>query len=430
MIEDIARRGVVGAGGGGFPTAVKLAPGVSLLLMNAAECEPLIHKDIMLITNYPDMIIAGFQNAMKACKAEKGIICIKKKHKDVIDLLSRKLPKNVSISLLDDFYPAGDEITLIYNTTGKLIRPGRLPVSEGIAVINVETVYNIALEEPVVDKFLTVGGAVEGPKTVISPVGTSYKDVLSRFKIKTNKFILRIGGIMMGTAGSYADGVVTKKTGAIIVLPEDHPCSATFLRYSGGKATERTGKAACDQCTMCTDLCPRFLLGWPVRPDRAMRSMMFALKDGKNFNPGNEFCCECNLCTLVACPEGLNPAGAVLMDKKTLRAGGMSWEGLPQRPHDMAPFRRISTERLMRRLDLLKFKDEGPLDPVPLKPGGVRILTSQHAGAAAVPVVVPGQKVKRHECIAGAKDGISAPVHASISGTVTEVSDKEIVIQR
>lgn len=430
MIEDIAKRGVVGAGGGGFPTAIKLSGDIKVLLLNAAECEPLIHKDITLIENFTDIIIAGFQKAMKACRAGQGIICIKRKHVNIIDSLNNKLPEKTGIALLDDFYPAGDEITLIYMTTGKLIQPGKLPLSEGIAVVNVETVYNIALEKPVVDKFLTVGGAVDEPKTVIAPVGTPFRDILARFKINTNSYILRVGGIMMGTPGDYTDGVVTKRTGGIIILPEKHTCAVTYSRYSSDENIKRTGKAACDQCTLCTDLCPRFILGWPVRPERSMRSMMFNTADKKYYNPGNEFCCECNICTMFACPEGLDPRGAVIIEKKIHNNGAEKWEGLPVKPHPMGAFRRVTTKRLMQRLDLLKFSDRGPLDNDPVKPEKVRILMQQHAGAPACPVVSPGEKVKRYDCVAKARDGISAPVHASISGVVTEVNENEIVIQR
>jgi Na+-translocating ferredoxin:NAD+ oxidoreductase RnfC subunit len=161
-----------------------------------------------------------------------------------------------------------------------------------------------------------------------------------------------------------------------------------------------------------------------------MRSMMFRCGDEANVNTGNEFCCECNLCTMYACPEGLDPKGAVLMEKRAARSGAKSRAGLPAAPHLMGSFRRVPMNRLMQRLDLRRFSNIGPLDPDPVQPGRVRMLMQQHAGSPAVPAVVSGQKVRRNDCIAEAQAGISAPVHASINGTVVKVTKKEIIIQR
>ena len=429
-IKEIADNGVIGAGGGGFPAAVKLASRPDVLIMNAAECEPLLHKDISLLEGSASKVLDGFSRSLKITGAQKGIIGIKKKHAGVIKSLERVLDPRMEIIPLDDFYPAGDEVTLVEITTGRRIEPGALPISAGAVVMNVETLFNIGAGKPVVDKYLTVAGAVTEPKTLVVPVGASYADVLANFSITANRFVLRIGGLMMGILEKNMDGVVTKRTGGIIVLPADHKLVESYERYSCSENTIRTGKTSCDQCSFCMDLCPRYLAGWPVRPERAMRNMMFGSKRQGAVHMGNEFCCECNLCTQYSCPEGLDPRGATMMEKSFRRQQSTKWEGLQVQAHPMKDFRRVPLSRLKQRLDVVHYDRPAPLDGQPVVVNKARILLGQHAGSPAIPVVERGTRIKRGELIAKANGNISAPLHASIDGTVTEVNDNEIIIQR
>ncbi len=429
-IQDVAYMGVVGAGGAGFPTHVKLDSSPDTLIMNAAECEPLLHKDKELLRHFPDQVLEGLQIAMQITGARRSIIGIKKKYQDVIELLSEKINGNISISTIGDFYPAGDEITLIYLTTNRLVQPGQLPISVGCLVQNVETLYNIATKKPVVEKFVSVAGAVESPATVKVPVGTTYGDILSQFKITARNYVIRSGGLMMGELVKDLNQVVTKRTGAIIVLPSDHYCVTMYERFTTNHDVDRIAKAGCDQCSFCTEFCPRYLLGYPVRPETAMRNRMFTREGMPFVNPGSAFCCECNLCTMYACPESLDPKGAIVIEKKILQEQNIRWEGLPIAVHPMMDFRKVSTRKLMQRLDVLQFKDEGPLVDLELTPEVVRIPLSQHVGSPAVPVVEKGDVVQKYDLIGKASGKISANIHASITGRVIEVNSKEIVIQR
>lgn len=429
-LADVKNFGIVGAGGAGFPTHLKLDAHPDTLILNAAECEPLLHKDIEMLRRYSDKILDGFGIAMNLTGANHGIIGIKSKHRDIIESLSSKINGKIHLKTIGDFYPAGDEIILIYLTTGRVVQPGELPPAVGCVVQNVETLYNLAEQKPVVEKFISIAGAVEKPATVKVPIGITYAEVLSKFQITVRNYVVRSGGLMMGTLEKDLNQVVDKRTGALIVLPIDHHCVTMYERFVTPHDTDRIAKAACDQCTFCTELCPRYLLGHPVRPEIAMRNRMFTREGDSFINLGNAFCCECNLCTMYSCPESLDPKGATVIEKRMLFEQKLKWEGLPVRPHPMADFRKVPTKKLMQRLDVLKFKDEGPLADIQFSPQTVQIPLSQHSGMPAKPVVAEGDVVQKYDLIGEANGKISANVHASIDGRVIRIEDKKIFIQR
>jgi Na+-translocating ferredoxin:NAD+ oxidoreductase RnfC subunit len=428
-LNDIKNIGVVGAGGAGFPTHVKLSAQPDTLIMNAAECEPLVHKDIELLRNYSDLVIKGFNIAKDITGAGRGIIGIKEKNKEVIEQLRSQITNDIEIFPLADFYPAGDEITLIYLTTGRLVQPGELPITVGCIVQNVETLFNIAKNVPVVEKYIAIAGAVSKPATIKIPVGTSYKDILENFKITVPRYVVRSGGLMMGELESNDNGVIDKRTGALIVLPVDHYCVTMYRRFSTPHDTDRIAKAGCDQCNFCTELCPRYLLGHPVRPETAMRNRMFTREGEPYIDLGSAFCCECNLCTLYACPESLDPKGATVIEKRIVQEQGLRWEGLPVKIHPMMRYRQVSIKKLKQRLDLMQFKDEGPLMDIDFKPQIVRIPLNQHAGKPATALVKKGDLVQKNDLIGQASAEISANIHCSISGKVFEVNEEQIIIQ-
>jgi len=281
-----------------------------------------------------------------------------------------------------------------------------------------------------VDKFISVAGAVEQPATIRVPIGISFADVLSQFKITTAAYFIRVGGLMMGSLSHDLNQVVDKRTAALIVLPADHFCVTMYQRFATQNSIDRIAKASCDQCTYCTEFCPRYLLGHPVRPEIAMRNRMFAKEVEPIFNLGSAFCCECNLCTMYACPECLDPKDATTFEKKIALQNKIKWEGLPIKPHPMMNYRRVPTEKLVQRLDVRQFKDEGPLSLLAFDPLIVRIPLSQHCGVPAKPIVKKNDVVKRNDLIAEADGDISAHVHASISGRIIEVNNNNIIIQR
>ena len=260
--------GIVGAGGGGFPTAVKFKTKVSLVIANAAECEPLLHKDKELLHHHAEPFLRGMQMAMQMVGAREGAIGIKEKYHEIIAALEQQAPAGVRVVPLPDVYPAGDEFILVHMVTGRVIPPGGLPKDVDAVVANVETLMNIGLDRPVTHKYLTVAGAVETPVTLRVPVGITIGEVIEAAGGTTvPDFGVLLGGVMMAKPAANLDEPVTKTTGGIVVLPAD---AQLIRRHNAPMAPggQRIGRSACDQCRFCTEFCPRFLLGHPIEPHR------------------------------------------------------------------------------------------------------------------------------------------------------------------
>ncbi|HEX9007172.1 MAG TPA: 4Fe-4S dicluster domain-containing protein, partial [Bacteroidota bacterium] len=262
------------------------------------------------------------------------------------------------------------------------------------------------------------------------PVGVSYAEVLAQFNITVGRYVVRSGGLMMGLVEDDLTKPVSKRTGALIVLPEDHYCVTMYRRFATDHDTDRIAKAGCDQCSFCTEMCPRYLLGQPVRPETAMRNRMFTREEEPMIFSGNLSCCECNLCTMYACPEGLDPRGATVIEKRLAREQKLAWNGREAQVHPMYDYRKVPSRKLRQRLELGQFKDEGPMRSLTLDIREVRIPLDEHLGAPARPVVGLGQMVRRFELIAEAAGKVSANVHASIDGRVTKISQHEIHLER
>lgn len=423
MIQRIDELGIVGAGGAGFPTAVKLNTQVPTFLINAAECEPLLHKDKELLVHKASEMFAGLRIAMQCSGSREAVIGIKDKYHDVIDALTPQLPPEVRIFPLTDTYPAGDEFLMVYDITGRVIPPGGLPRDVGTVVCNVETLINIGEDRPVTHKYLTVAGAVARPVTLRLPVGMTIGEAIQAAGGATvPEFGALLGGAMMGKLAPSMHEPVTKTLGGIIVLPVEHPL---IQRYSAPwKQIHYIGKAACDQCRFCTDLCPRYLLGHPIEPHAAMRSLLFGTADEK-LVAATLYCCECNLCTLFSCPEDLDPKNVCVAGKPAARELGLTFKGNPAdvEPHPMAEYRRIPTKRLMVKLGLMEYRNEGPLVELQNEPKRVVLPLKQHAGPPAVATVRPGDLVRLGDLIAAPAAGaLGARIHASIDGVVTAVN--------
>ena len=278
--ELVKESGIVGAGGAGFPTYMKIDKRANTILMNCAECEPLLSLHRQLLRDHAQEIVSTFAMIADVVEAEEAIIGIKEEYKTTIEALEQYIPQypKVRIQLLPGAYPMGDEVVLIYEATGKVISPGGLPIEAGVAVFNVETVYNVyrAVDKstPVVDKVVSVVGEVHSPITVRVPLGTELCEVVAMAggeKANGKELVYLVGGPMMGRIGNRHDPV-TKTTNAILVLPEEH----LIIQKKKTPATLSMKRAAssCCQCQMCTDLCPRHNLGHPIEPHRFMRAMI------------------------------------------------------------------------------------------------------------------------------------------------------------
>jgi Na+-translocating ferredoxin:NAD+ oxidoreductase RnfC subunit len=425
--QKLRAHGVVGAGGAGFPTHVKAQSRVEFVIANGAECEPLIHKDAEIMKHFPAEIVSGMDLMMQATGASTGKFGIKSKNADSADALRRHITNNhIEFTMLGDFYPSGDEYELVYTATGRLIPPAGIPLQVGCVVSNVETLYNVhqaAKDKPVTETFLSVCGAVREPKSFWAPVGTPFRDLIAAAGGATVSDIgIFVSGIMMGTLSFDLDDVATKTTGGLIVLPRDHYLMTRRTRSI--PEMHHIGKSACDQCSYCTEFCPRYLLGYDVQPHKVMRSLAFSTTGADIWNQWSELCCACGICTLYACPEDLYPKEACDQGKSDRQAAGLKFvQQKPVQVHPMKEYRRIPLAQLRKRLHIEEYESETPFEALTLQPAVVRIKMKQHAGHPASPVVGVGAKVKKGQVVGRVEESkLGADVHASIAGKVRTVT--------
>ena len=444
LTEAVKAAGVVGTGGAGFPTHVKLSAKVECFIVNAAECEPLIETDKYLCRTYPERVVKAACAIAGHLEAKRTVIALKGKYQPEIDALEkaiRELSADVELFKLRTFYPAGDEQTLVHQVTGRCIPERGLPSDVGCVVDNVGTVLHVldALEgRSVTDKFLSVVGEVKEPVVLHVPVGTPLRACVKAAQPNLSDYALVVGGPMMGrplTDEAAIDAaVVTKTTGNLIVLPKDH---YLFQRAQLPMASIRhQTKSACIQCRMCTDLCPRYLIGHQMRPNLMMRNLwreetiaddgayLAAFGDAAN-------CCSCGVCEMFACPMGLSPRKVNDYLKGELRKRGIQVPRNTQvTARSFVDVRKVPTDRLIARLGLSEYAGVHAHTCLEVEPDEVFIPFQQHIGKPARPVKAVGAAVCKGDLIAEAAEGISANIHASVSGTVISITPTGMTVRR
>lgn len=435
LVKQVQAAGVVGAGGAGFPAHTKYSTRVDTFLANGAECEPLLAKDEAIMLHYPEEMTKGLNLVADAVGAQKRILGIKGKHKKIIGQFNRIFAGNgCQVFEMGDYYPAGDEYVLVYEATGRLIPYGGYPVDIGCVVSNVETLLNVGLASmgvPVTEKFITIAGAVKNPVTLKVPVGTPVQDIIKAAGGPTvsGEIAALDGGAMMGELLTDFSRPVTKTSGGYIILPADH--HLIRRRNQSIPEIKKIGQSACDQCNYCTDFCPRFLLGYEIHPHKVMRSLGFAGEKDDFWGKYAVNCCECNLCSLYACPEDLDPKQACVRSKRNLKLKEIQYtppEIMPQ-AHPMQTHRKVSIFKLTRKLGLTPYDVHADFEDIKIEPDQVRLPLSQHIGQPAQPIVKVGDMVRIGQLIGEVPERKpGANVHASINGRVRSV-ENEIVIE-
>ncbi len=428
--------GVVGAGGAGFPSYAKLDKSVDTIILNCAECEPLLRLHRSLLEKEAYGILWAFDLIAKTLDAQNVIVALKSVYTKAIEAVENELAsfKNITICKLDEIYPAGDEVVLIYEATGRVVAPGAIPSSVGVTVFNVETVYNVynAVKNnlPVTKKFVTVTGEVKKPQTFLVPIGTKLDELIALsggVTVDNPAYIL--GGPMMGRLGT-SNEYVTKTTNAVIVLPQDH---YVVMRKKVKTTVDlKRAMASCSQCRFCTDLCPRFLLGHPIEPHEFMR--VISNNDTKNIKPYFDamYCCSCGLCEMYSCHQGLSPRALITEFKTQMRKKGITIPKLDEfkTVPSSRNFRKVPLSRLRSRLGLNKYNVSAPISDVEVSPKEVRIQLSQHIGVPASPTVKIGDIVNLGDVVATVSDNkLGVSLHASINGKIKEINDKYIIIK-
>ncbi|AFA47720.1 electron transport complex subunit RsxC [Acetobacterium woodii] len=307
IIEIVREKGIVGMGGAGFPTAVKLkAPKpIELVLLNGCECEPVLTADHRVLLEYADEVIYGLKAMMKASGAPKGVIAIEDNKQDAVELLQEKTAdiENIEIVVAKTKYPQGAEKMLIKRVMGKQVPSGGLPMDVGAIVSNVSTAKAIsdAIQTgmPLIERVVTVGGErMNKPGNYLVKVGTSVKDIINHCgDVKGDDVTIKIGGPMMGFKIENLNVPLLKCSNGIIAI-------------------ETTVKEAveCIKCGRCADVCPMEL--------RPLYFTKYALtEDWEGMKTQNVMdCIECGCCEYI-CSSKIPIVERIKIGKTAIREG-------------------------------------------------------------------------------------------------------------
>ena len=293
IIGYVQEAGIVGMGGAGFPTHVKLSPKepekIDYVIANCAECEPYLTSDYRRMIEEPEKLVGGLKVSLKLFENARGILAVEDNKPDCIEIL-KKLTKDeprISVKELKTKYPQGAERQIIYAATGRAINSSMLPADAGCVVNNVDTVvaiYHAVIEgKPLMNRIVTVtGDAITAPQNFIVRIGTNYHELVEEaggFKQDPEKIVS--GGPMMGFALYDLDVPTTKTASALLCLTKDEVSAME--------------PSACINCGRCVDVCPGRIVP-------KLLAVAAANGDEETFlaNNGME-CCECGCCSYV-CP--------------------------------------------------------------------------------------------------------------------------------
>ncbi len=309
MLSHIREKGIVGMGGAGFPTFIKLNPNkkIDYVLVNGAECEPYITSDHRRMLENPNELIDGLKIAMKILNLDKGFFGIEANKEDAINKLKEALSDTpeIEVKVLKTKYPQGGEKQLIKAITKRSVPSGKLPADVGVVVLNVYTVYCIhkAFREglPPINRIVTVtGDCIKAPQNIKVRLGVPYSflfDLAGGFTKEPEKIIS--GGPMMGMAQFNLDAPVIKTTSSLIALS------------NAPKIYDST--MPCIRCGKCAEACPLKLM--PLKIAKASIAENFDLAE--SFHATD--CMDCGLCSYV-CPSNQDPVEFIRRAKKVILA--------------------------------------------------------------------------------------------------------------
>ena len=303
IIEIVKNAGIVGMGGAGFPTYVKLNPGkpIDAVLVNACECEPMLTADHRVLLEYADEIIFGLKAVMKTVAAPKGIIVIEENKPDAIALLTEKVADIEGMEVLEvsTQYPQGGEKMLIKRAMGRSVPSGKLPADVGACVTNVSTVKAIAdaitIGMPLIERVTTVTGKyIPNPGNFIVKIGTSASELVAHCGgIQGEGYTVKAGGPMMGFPQTTLDTPIMKGSNGIIAVD-----------------TDVAEPVECIKCGRCVDVCPMEL-----KPLHFAKQVMdpAALKALNIMD-----CMECRCCEYI-CSSKIPLVNLIKMGKNAVR---------------------------------------------------------------------------------------------------------------
>lgn len=291
--ERIKAAGVVGMGGAGFPTNVKLTPknvdDIEYIIVNGAECEPYLTSDYRRMVEEPDKIVMGLKVALKLFDKAVGYIAIEDNKPEAIAILTEKVKDEprISVKEVKTKYPQGGERTLIYATTGREINSSMLPADVGCIVHNIDTIssiyYAVIEGKPLTRRIVTVtGDGIVEPQNFYVYLGMNYRQLLeSAGGVVGNPGKYISGGPMMGFAMYSLDVPVTKGSASLLVMQND--------------IVSQIESSACIRCGRCVNVCPSRVIP-------AQLAIMAAHGNTEEFTKADGMeCCECGCCSFI-CP--------------------------------------------------------------------------------------------------------------------------------
>ena len=313
FIQAVRNSGVVGLGGAGFPTSVKLKVDpakVDYILINGAECEPYITSDTRTMCDDAERMLAGLEALRRFFPATQICIGIENNKPEAIKIMRETAAKveKCEVIELPSSYPQGGEKVLIYNTTGRIVPEGKLPLDAGCIVLNVTTLAFIGrylqTGEPLSSKCITIdGSAVKNPQNLIVPVGTMISEIVEHIGgLKCDPAKALYGGPMMGLSMPDLDQPILKNTNAVLIFDE--------------KDAKIPAPTACIRCGRCIDACPLQLM--PAELAQACEKKDFQRLSELKVN----LCMECGSCAFV-CPAKRNLVESHKLAKQYLREAGI-----------------------------------------------------------------------------------------------------------
>lgn len=311
ILTLVKEAGIVGMGGAGFPTHVKLAPKepdkINYVIANCAECEPYLTSDYRRMLENPDMLVAGLKIILLLFDHAKGILAVEDNKPDCIKKLKELVidEPRITVKVLKTKYPQGSERQLIYATTKRAINSTMLPADAGCIVDNVDTicaVYSAVIEgKPLMQRIVTVtGDAINNPQNFIVPTGTNYASLVEAaggFKVQPAKIVS--GGPMMGFALFDINVPTTKTSSALLCMSEDE--------------VEKWKPTACIKCGKCVEVCPSRIIPSKLADySEHFNEEMFVKLNGLE-------CIECGSCSYI-CPAKRQLTQSIKSMRKTVLA--------------------------------------------------------------------------------------------------------------
>ena len=430
--ELMRSAGILGAGGAGFPSYAKLAAGADTLVVNGAECEPLLYTDYHILKRELSLVLLGISSVLEYANIPRALLAVKEHTAEKLKWKEGQLlADRIAVKVLPNVYPMGDEISLIYQATERVVKPGNLPITSGVIVLNVETLWNVGnavrYQKPVTETWLTIGGDIPQPFALKVPVGTPVATVFEKYGIDVPEtHTVLDGGPSMGKVIDPEIAVIGKTTKGLLILPNSSP--AVQSKYIDAKKSVARAETACCQCTRCTDMCPRYLLGYPLEPHKMVRTAMSAAELLPEMVITANLCCGCGICETLACCQGISPKAVITQYKEVIGKNKIRYvakeevQAREERDWRMVPSEKWESVLGVKLYDRVAvFKDE----PIDVKK--VEISLRPHIGAPAVPSIQDGAQVQKGDLIATAGEGLSIAQHASIDGKAYIDGNKIII---